>query len=69
MRTTIRRGTISFLTGFVVTFLIYLFVRFNADQVMLGMVIGTVGGVTTAVAVIYLFRKLAEEDAATTPPR
>lgn len=66
MRATLRRAALSFLSGFVVFFLFYLFVRFSVDAV----IIGAFGGAVTAAAVLYLFRRMAQDDASApaTPP-
>jgi ABC-type nitrate/sulfonate/bicarbonate transport system permease component len=62
MRKFLRRQLTYFLIGFVVTFIIYLFVRFNADQVILGMVIGAVGGFAVMAALFWLERKFPDAE-------
>jgi uncharacterized membrane protein len=50
----IRQAALYFLLGFTVAFVVYLFVRFDADQVLLGMAIGSGVGVIVAAALIWL---------------
>lgn len=50
----IRQAALYFLLGFTVAFVIYLFVRFNADQVLLGMAIGSAVGVIVAAGLLWL---------------
>lgn len=57
----LRRQLTYFLVGFVITFVIYLFVRFNADAVLLGLVIGAVGGLALAAALFWLERRFPDE--------
>jgi hypothetical protein len=57
----LRRQLLYFLVGFVVTFIIYLFVRFSADAVMLGVAIGIVGGAATAIGLFALERRFPGE--------
>ncbi|GIW13848.1 MAG: hypothetical protein KatS3mg062_1287 [Tepidiforma sp.] len=52
----------AFLLGFVVTFVIFLFVRFNASDVVLGLVIGAVGGGAALALYIYLNRKFGRQE-------
>ena len=66
MRKFIRRQLTYFLVGFIITFVIYLFVRFDADQVILGVVIGAVGGVALAAGLFWLGRRFPDDEAA--PP-
>jgi len=47
----------AFFLGFIATFIAFLFVRFNASDVVLGVVIGAVGGVLALVGYGYLNRK------------
>ncbi|MEO8541647.1 MAG: hypothetical protein ABI577_18045 [bacterium] len=58
----LRRYLNAALIGFIVTFVIYLFVRFDPDKVVLGIVISLVGAAVTLVAYIYLDRKLGGDD-------
>ncbi len=48
--------------GFIVTFVIYLFVRFDPDKVVLGIVISLVGAAVTLIVYIYLDKKLGGKD-------
>lgn len=49
-----------FLIGFIITFVIYLFVRYDADQILLGIVIAVGGGVLLAAAIFALERRFPE---------
>ncbi|GBD24268.1 hypothetical protein HRbin29_01946 [bacterium HR29] len=57
----LRRQALIILAGFVVTFLVYLFVRFNADDILLGMAIGAGAGVALAVIIFLLERQFPEQ--------
>jgi multisubunit Na+/H+ antiporter MnhC subunit len=52
----------AFLIGFILTFVIYLFIRFNASDIVLGMVIAAVGGAALLVVYIYLDRKFGRPE-------
>ena len=58
-----RRQLTYFLIGFVVAFVIYLFVRYDADQIILGVVIGAVAGVVLCVGIWLLGRRFDEKPA------
>lgn len=68
MWTALRRFWSFFLIGFILTFVIYLFVRFDADQVLLGIVIALGGGVLLALIIFFLERRFPERDDLN-PPR
>ncbi len=55
-----RRQLTYFLIGFVIAFVIYLFVRFNADQIILGVVIGAGAGVGLCVGIALLERRFQD---------
>jgi hypothetical protein len=57
----LRRQFLYFLVGFVATFVIYLFVRFDADKVLLGVAIGAVGGIVLAIVLFALERRFPEQ--------
>lgn len=57
----LKRQALYFLVGFVVTFVFYLFVRFDADKVLLGIVIAAVGGIAVAIALFLLERRFPEQ--------
>lgn len=57
----LRRQLTLFLVGFVVAFVIYLFVRFDADKILLGVVIGFVAGIALCIALIVLQRRFPDE--------
>jgi cell division protein FtsW (lipid II flippase) len=57
----LKRQALYFLIGFVITFLVYLFIRFDADKVLLGMVIAAVGGVALAIVLFLLERRFPEQ--------
>ena len=69
MRKFFRRQLTYFLIGFLITFIIYLFVRFNFDQVVLGVVIGAVGGVTLATLLFWLGRKFPDDEPTPVPKK
>jgi hypothetical protein len=57
----IRQTLLYFLVGFTISFVIYLFIRFDAGQVMFGIAIGAVVGVITAVTLLLLERRFPED--------
>jgi FtsH-binding integral membrane protein len=59
MRRALRRYLNAALIGFIVTFVVYLFVRFNADQVVLGIVISLIGAAVALVVYVYADKKLS----------
>ena len=59
-----RRQLTIFLVGFVISFVIFLFIRFNADAVFLGMAIGAGVGVATCFLVAFLNRKFFNDEPA-----
>lgn len=58
----LRRYLNAALIGFIITFVVYLFVRFDPDKVVLGIVISLVGAAVTLIVYIYLDRKLGGEE-------
>jgi|KBSSwiStaDraftv2_1062776.scaffolds.fasta_scaffold2518912_2 multisubunit Na+/H+ antiporter MnhE subunit len=60
MWSAIRRFANYFLIGFVVSFVIYLFIRFDADKIFLGIVIGVFSGIVLAVLLGVLERRFPE---------
>lgn len=64
MWTFLRRQLNYFLIGFIISFIVYLFIRFDADAVLMGVVIGVVGGAVLSTALFYLQRRFPE----TQPP-
>jgi uncharacterized membrane protein YdjX (TVP38/TMEM64 family) len=56
----LRRFWQFFLIGFIITFVIYLFVRYDADQILLGIVIAIAGGVVLAAVIFALERRFPE---------
>ena len=58
----LRRYLNALLIGFIITFVIYLFVRFDPDKIITGIVISTVGGVALLALYVYLDRKFASPD-------
>ncbi len=69
MRRFLRRQLTYFLIGFVLTFIVYLFIRFNSDAVILGVVISAGGGFAVAVALFWLERKFPDDSPAQAPAR
>jgi ABC-type uncharacterized transport system permease subunit len=54
----LRRYLNAALIGFIITFVIYLFVRFDADQVVLGIVISLVGAAASLTVFVLLDKKI-----------
>lgn len=50
-----------FLIGFIITFLIYLFIKFGADDVLLGVLIGLGGGLAACIIVAFLEKRFPEQ--------
>ena len=63
-----RKQLTYFLIGFVAAFVLYLFIRFSADAVLLGVVIGTFAGAALCVALGLLERRF-DDDPAPTPAK
>jgi hypothetical protein len=61
MWTFLRKQALYFLVGFVITFVIYLFVRFDADKVLLGVSIGALGGVGLSIVLFMLERRFPDQ--------
>ena len=63
----IRRQLNFFFIGFIVAFIIYLLVRYDFDDIVLGAVLGAIGGVAVVAAAIFLDRRFPDDlNAATT---
>jgi hypothetical protein len=60
MWTTLRRATLYFLVGFVIAFVIYLFIRFDANLVLVGIAIGAAAGVVVAAILLLLEHRFPE---------
>lgn len=56
----LRRQLNYFLIGFVATFIVYLFIRFDSDKVLLGVVLGSGGGLLLTVAIFWLERRFPD---------
>jgi cell division protein FtsW (lipid II flippase) len=56
----LRREFLFFLVGFIITFLIYLFVKFDANDVVNGILLGLVGGIILAIALTFLERQFPD---------
>ena len=50
------------LAGFIVTFVIYLFVRFDPDKIVLGIVIALVGAAVALTGYVFLDKKLGGDE-------
>lgn len=61
MMRALRRYLNASLIGFIVTFVVYLFVRFDPDKIVLGIVIALIGAVAALAAYIYLDKKFGGE--------
>jgi hypothetical protein len=57
----LRRAFEYFLIGFVITFVIYLFVKLDPEEVVLGAAISAAGGVAVASAIIALSRRFPDQ--------
>jgi 4-amino-4-deoxy-L-arabinose transferase-like glycosyltransferase len=60
MWSAIRRFANYFLIGFVASFVIYLFIRFDANKILVGIAIGVVCGVALAIGLGILERRFPE---------
>lgn len=58
----LRRYLNAALIGFIVTFVVYLFVRFDPDKIVLGIVISLIGATVALIGYIYLDRKFGGEE-------
>lgn len=56
----LRRQLNYFLIGFIISFVIYLFARYDADQIFLGVVIGVVCGFALTLIIFFLERRFPE---------
>ena len=63
-----RKQLTIFLVGFVVAFIIYLFVRFDVDKVVLGVVIAAVVGVVGNIGLYFLEKQFPEQVPGTNEP-
>lgn len=61
MNTFLRRQLLYFLVGFLIAFIIYLFVRFDPDEVLLGVVISAVVGVVVSGVFVFLHRRFPDQ--------
>lgn len=64
----LRKQLTVFLVGFIVAFVVYLFVRFDPDKVLLGVVISAVVGVVANVGVAMLERQFPDRGDGGPPP-
>ena len=62
----IRRQLNFFFIGFIVAFIIYLLVRYDFDDIVLGAVIGAIGGVAVVAVAIFLDRRFPDDRNPTT---
>jgi uncharacterized membrane protein len=62
MMRALRRYLNAALIGFIITFVIYLFIRFDADKIFTGIVIAIMGAIAALVLYIYLDKKLAPDE-------
>ncbi|HMO53438.1 MAG TPA: hypothetical protein PJ994_02950 [Tepidiformaceae bacterium] len=58
----LRRYLNAALIGFIITFVIYLFVRFDPDEVFLGIVISLVGAAAALTVYVYADRKMSGKE-------
>ncbi len=59
----LRRQSLYFLTGFVATFLVYLFIKIGARDVLWGMAFGAMGGLVLSAIIFFLERKFPDRGA------
>lgn len=57
----LRRMTQFFLAGFVITFLVYLFIRIGTSEVVYGALISVAGGIILCLAITLLERRFPEQ--------
>jgi hypothetical protein len=57
----LRRYLNAALIGFIITFVIYLFVRFDPDKIVLGIVISLIGAAAALIGYVYLSKKFGGE--------
>jgi hypothetical protein len=57
----LRKQLTIFLLGFVVAFVVYLFVQFDVNKVVLGLVISAAVGVILVIALYFLERQFPEQ--------
>ena len=57
----LRRAFEYFLIGFTITFVIYLFIKLDPSEVVLGAAISAAGGVAVAAAIIGLSRRFPDD--------
>lgn len=62
----IRRRLLWFLIGFVISFLVYLFVKFDADEVLEGMTIAVAVGFGVSLLIFFLERRFPDKTGAVT---
>lgn len=60
MWTFLKKQALYVLAGFVVTFVVYLFVQFDSDRVLLGILVGAGGGVALALVLFLLERRFPD---------
>lgn len=61
MWTFLRRQLRYFTVGFIVTFIVTLFIRFDANDVILALAIGAAGGLLVSIVIFVLERRFPDE--------
>lgn len=56
----IKKQALYVLSGFIVTFAVYLFLRFDTDKVLIGLLVGLAGGVGVGVVLFFLERRFPD---------
>lgn len=56
----IKKQALYVLSGFIVTFAVYLFLRFDTDKVLVGLLVGLAGGVGVGVVLFFLERRFPD---------
>jgi len=62
MMRALRRYLNAALIGFIITFVIYLFVRFDPDKIVLGIVISLIGAAVALALYIFAEKKLGTDE-------
>lgn len=65
--TFLRKQLLTVLIGFVIAFVIYLFIRFDTVKVLQGLAIGLAAGIALAIVLFFLERRFPERSHTGTP--
>jgi hypothetical protein len=56
-----RRAREYFMIGFIITFIVYLYIKLDGDDLLLGIIIAAAGGIALAVALFILGSRFPDE--------